>query len=178
MTASKHGAGAISDLRRAASIALVLIGSALIFGCITLNVNDRPATVQPVDAQPAVDASTEQPAARPDAGPPGSPRPADPETTPVPADPFAGVDWPQIVKDDPGLVDDPEAPSIAGLDDTTWVATADGTVAGYLVGEPPILFDLDGDGRKEAIFPLYSGGTAGDTGLLVFSAGARGRLVS
>ena len=174
MTASKPGGGAFSGSRRAASIALVLMGSALVSGCITLNLNNSAPTVQPNDARPAGDAPADQPTSSPGAGTPVSARPAEAATTPVPADYFSGIDWIQVVKDDPGLVDDPEAPPIVGLEKATWVATADGTVAGYLMGEPPILFDLDGDGREEAIFPLYSGGTAGDTGLLVFTAGAPG----
>lgn len=87
-------------------------------------------------------------------------------------------DWSRVVATDPA-VEHPNVPDFGGIVLGPYVEArgAAGLVAaqGYaMTGPADMAFaDLDGDGREEAAVQLFSGGTAGNTGLLVYKAGER-----
>ena len=82
------------------------------------------------------------------------------------------VDWMQVVTSDPSLQYDPSITPPPGVQHGPWVQLkADTSVQGHALIDPDrILFaDISGDGQEEAIISLYSGGTAGNFGLLVYT---------
>ena len=86
------------------------------------------------------------------------------------------VDWFKVVTNDPNLTYDPSVPPSPGSDNAPYVKLkSNPNAAGYaLIYTGRILFlDISGDGQDEAIISLYSGGTAGNLGLLVYTAAHR-----
>ena len=83
------------------------------------------------------------------------------------------VDWMQVVTTDPNLQYDPSIAPPPGVQRGPWVKLkANTSVQGHALIDPDrILFvDISGDGQEEAIISLFSGGTAGNLGLLVYTA--------
>ncbi len=83
------------------------------------------------------------------------------------------VDWFKVVTTDPNFTYDPSAPTTPGVKSGPFVTMkSDSSVSGYaLVDKDSILFmDVSGDGQEEAIISVYSGGTAGNLGLLIYAA--------
>jgi hypothetical protein len=78
------------------------------------------------------------------------------------------VDWAAIIAAEPRLrhPDAPQLDSVRG----PYVEGADNAY-GYALVDAVEYGDISGDGRDEAMIQLYSGGTAGNTGLLVFADG-------
>lgn len=86
--------------------------------------------------------------------------------------PLRSADWDAVLAADPRWSyepQDPAAPTPVGPR-VTWA----NVVAGNAVISSISFADLDGDGNEEAVIPLASGGTAGDTGVLVYTAGPAG----
>ena len=85
----------------------------------------------------------------------------------------AGVGLGEVVADDPAL-DHPDVPGFEGIELGPYVEARDASgrvmAQGYaMTGGADMAFaDLDGDGDEEAAVQLFSGGTAGNTGLLVY----------
>lgn len=82
------------------------------------------------------------------------------------------VDWFKVVTTDPNLQYDPTIPPPPGLTNAPWVQLkSDKNVSGHaLIAPDQILYlDISGDRQEEAIISLYSGGTAGNLGLLVYT---------
>ena len=93
--------------------------------------------------------------------------------------PLREVDWDAVLASEPGLTY-AEEPLFPGSLLRTHVSLtgADGEVSGYPLFEDVGYEDLDGDGAEEALIPLFSGGTAGNVGLLLYrEAPDRPRLV-
>ena len=86
------------------------------------------------------------------------------------------VDWMQVVTTDPNLKYDPSITPPPGVQRGPWVQLKTNTeLQGHALVDPDrILFvDISGDGQDEAVISLFSGGTAGNLGLLVYT-GASG----
>src|SRR5438105_1346782 len=83
------------------------------------------------------------------------------------------LDWFKVVTTDPNLTYDPSIPPPPGVQVGPYVTLKkDANAAGHaLVENDRILFmDMSGDGQEEAVISLFSGGTAGNLGLLVYTA--------
>ena len=101
-----------------------------------------------------------------------------PRAVPIPPDPLnaRAWDWSRVVATDPALAH-PDVPGFGGINFGPYVEArgAAGLVAaqGYAMTAPADMAfaDLDGDGADEAAIHLFSGGTAGNTGLLVYKTG-------
>jgi len=108
--------------------------------------------------------------------------PALPSATPLPvAKPTStgkgfdmrSVDWFKVVTTDPHLKYDASIQPPSGVQVGPYVTSKTNTnLAGHaLVEKDRILFmDMSGDGQEEALISLYSGGTAGNLGLLIYTA--------
>lgn len=116
--------------------------------------------------------------------PAGSPSPT-PRSVPSPAVPgnARAWDWATVVAADPAL-DHPDVPRFEGIELGPYVEARDASgrvmAQGYaMTGGADMAFaDLDSDGGEEAAVQLFSGGTAGNTGLLVYKiSGGLPRLV-
>lgn len=93
--------------------------------------------------------------------------------------PLRTVDWDAVLASEPGLTY-AEEPLFPGSSLRTYVSLATGTgdVSGYPLFDEIDYGDVDGDGTEEAVIPLFSGGTAGTIGLLLYrEAPDRPRLV-
>lgn len=78
------------------------------------------------------------------------------------------VDWAAVIAAEPRLRH-PEAPRLDSVRGP-YVEGADNAY-GYAMVDAVEYGDISGDGRDEAMIQLYSGGTAGNTGLLVYADG-------
>ena len=78
------------------------------------------------------------------------------------------IDWATVIAAEPRLrhPDAPQLDSVRG----PYVEGADNAY-GYAMVDAVEYGDISGDGRDEAMIQLYSGGTAGNTGLLVYADG-------
>ena len=174
--------------------AISLIGLVLLLAACDLN---TPATIAP-HSTPFVGIPTPGPIASRAPGTPGpiptftstSAARSTPQVTPVRTALFTpppivnptrtgkgfdmrAVDWFKVVTTDPNLKYDPTAPTVPGVESGPFVTMKnDPNVSGYaLVDKDRILFmDMSGDGQEEAIISVFSGGTAGNLGLLIYSA--------
>ena len=93
--------------------------------------------------------------------------------------PLREVDWDAVLTSEPGL-SYAEEPLFPGSPLRVYVSltAGDGEVSGYPGFDEIDYGDVDGDGAEEAVIPLYSGGTAGTIGLLLYhEAPDRPRLV-
>jgi hypothetical protein len=86
--------------------------------------------------------------------------------------PLRQMDWPAVLASDPAVTIDPDAfrpPGETGpyVHVTTSRSQAD-VVEGYASTSDVLYADLDGDGAEEAVIPIYSGGTAGNVGFLLY----------
>jgi hypothetical protein len=89
--------------------------------------------------------------------------------TPAASIPISSSDWPTVLANDPAL----EATQQAGKLYVRVRGQAEGA-GGFPALSEVVYGDIDGDGEEEAAVPLFSGGTAGTVGLLVFHPGAGG----
>src|SRR5205814_1628637 len=83
------------------------------------------------------------------------------------------VDWFKVVTTDPNLTYDSSIAPPPGVQVGPYVTLkSDPSVAGHaLVEKNRILFmDMSGEGQEEAVISLFSGGTAGNLGLLIYTA--------
>ncbi len=83
------------------------------------------------------------------------------------------VDWFKVVTTDPNLKYDASIPPPPSVQVGPYVTSkSNANLAGHaLVEKDRILFmDMSGDGQEEAILSLFSGGTAGNLGLLIYTA--------
>ena len=82
------------------------------------------------------------------------------------------VDWFKVVTTDPNLKYDPTVQPPPGLTRAPWVQLkSNNDIQGHaLIERDQILFvDISGDGQEEAVISIFSGGTAGNLGLLVYT---------
>lgn len=102
--------------------------------------------------------------------------PATPASKPAtatvrPAGDLRALDWSRVIANDPTL-DHPLVPDFGiNLGPYVEVRTTGGPgPAGYAMTQASeiVFADLDGDGKEEAVIQLFSGGTAGSIGLLVY----------
>ncbi|MCL5998806.1 MAG: hypothetical protein M1546_22520, partial [Chloroflexi bacterium] len=101
-----------------------------------------------------------------------------PTPTDIPAPtPTAGtidlraVDWNAFLQNDPQL-DHPDMPDIGNPDLGPYVAMKPGSgieAGGYALTANILYADLNDDGAVEAVISLFSGGTAGNIGLLIYA---------
>ena len=86
--------------------------------------------------------------------------------------PLRQVDWKAVLASEPGVTyaDEPLFPG-SELTVSVSLQTGDGEVYGYPLFDEIDYGDLDGDGAEEAVIPLFSGGTAGTVGLLLYREG-------
>jgi hypothetical protein len=86
--------------------------------------------------------------------------------------PLRLVDWAAVLENDPAITIDRDAYALPGKYKpyisvaAPWVA--DGTLSGYALLEDVLYGNLDASGAEEAIVPIYSGGTAGMLGFLLY----------
>lgn len=82
------------------------------------------------------------------------------------------VDWQKVITMDPKLKYDPKLDPPAGdIRGPHVTLKANNAVYGYaLLGERILYLDMSGDGQEEAVISLFSGGTAGNTGALIYAA--------
>ncbi|MCW5852593.1 MAG: hypothetical protein KIT87_21150 [Anaerolineae bacterium] len=92
-------------------------------------------------------------------------------TRPATASSLRGLDWETVLKTDPKLEYDPSVPTF-GQPLGPYVrlrgVAPSGLIEGHGVTSKVLYGDISGDGREEAVISLYSGGTAGDVGLLIY----------
>jgi len=93
--------------------------------------------------------------------------------------PLRSVDWFVAIAQDPHITVDPSVPALDAPAVGRYITAdvGDHQVEGYPVSGDPRFGDLDGDGAEEAVINVVSGGTAGQTGLLVFHQSANGPLL-
>lgn len=90
--------------------------------------------------------------------------------------PLRSVDWLDVLQHDPAITIDPNAyqppvefgPYIS----VDAAGSAGDTLSGYASLDDVSYGDLDGDGAEEAVIPIFSGGTAGMLGFLLYREGA------
>lgn len=87
----------------------------------------------------------------------------------APATPLRAVDWDAVLASEPNLTYT-EEPLFPGSSLRIYVSLATGSddVSGYPLFDDIGYGDIDGDGAEEAVIPLFSGGTAGTIGLLLY----------
>jgi hypothetical protein len=94
--------------------------------------------------------------------------------------PLQAVDWLAVLAAEPGTQADPDCPPMpGGRVPCLSVPMGGDLMVGYPLVDNVLYGDLDGDGRDEAVIQLFSGGTAGVIGFLVYrQAEPRPRLVT
>ncbi len=95
------------------------------------------------------------------------------------ATPLRQVDWEPVLASEPGVTyaDEPLFPG-SPLRTHVSLQVGDDEVSGYPLFDEIDYGDIDGDDAEEAVIPLFSGGTAGIIGLLLYrEAPDRPRLV-
>lgn len=104
---------------------------------------------------------------------------APPKPSAVPKLDMRKVNWLQAIANEPLLVIDKTQPQLPASPDAPFVKEKnkpDGEGAyGYVYAQDVAYGDFSGDGQEEAVFNLVSGGTAGNTGVLVFNVGPDGK---
>lgn len=87
-----------------------------------------------------------------------------------------GADWHAILAHDPALKQDPQTAALLPLSGGLYVTyRAPGLeISGYPDLHDLSYGDLRGDGVEEAVIPLNSGGTTGDTGFLIYAPSPAG----
>lgn len=86
------------------------------------------------------------------------------------------VDWAAVIAAEP-QIGHPDAPALDSVGGP-FVEAANGAY-GYALVDGVEYGDISGDGKDEAVIALYSGGTAGTTGLLIYAdGGAKPRFVT
>ena len=141
----------------------------------TASATTAPTTVPPTSAPttaPTVARSATPTAptqAQATAAPSGGSRPT--ATRPATASSLRGLDWETVLKTDPKLEYDPSVPTY-GQPLGPYVrlrgVAPSGLIEGHGVTSNILYGDISGDGREEAVIPLFSGGTAGIVGYLVY----------
>lgn len=93
--------------------------------------------------------------------------------------PLRQVDWYTALAQDPHITVDVSIPALDAPAVGPYITVDFGgrQVAGYPVPGDTRFGDLDGDGAEEAVINVVSGGTAGQTGLLVFHQSDGGPLL-
>ena len=86
------------------------------------------------------------------------------------------VDWRAVLTNDPALKH-PEVPMAEGVTDYGPYVQATDDAMGYAMIEAIEYGDVSGDGQDEAVIQLFSGGTAGNLGVLVYSVNAKDQPV-
>lgn len=86
--------------------------------------------------------------------------------------PLRLVDWLAVLQNDPSITIDPDAYALPGAYKPYITAPApwvpDGTIGGYALLDGVLYGNLDTTGAEEAVIPIYSGGTAGLLGFLLY----------
>jgi hypothetical protein len=135
-----------------------------------------PGTLAPILTFTPTSAARSTPAQTSPAGTPGplfTPPPIVNPTRTGKGFDMRAVDWFKVLTTDPNLKYDPTVPTTPGLQLGPYVTLkSDANVIGYaLIDKERILFmDMSGDGQEEAIISVFSGGTAGNLGLLIYGA--------
>ena len=166
----------------------------MLFFCLACDFFSQPATIPPhstpfVGIPTAAPEATSPPTVLPTRAPAPNPTAAPTSlvlSTPTAAPPpvvnptrtgkgldMRAVDWFKVVTTDPNLMYDPSIAPPPGVQVGPYVTLkSDRNVAGHaLVEKDRILFlDMSGDPQEEAVISLFSGGTAGNLGLLVYTA--------
>ncbi len=86
------------------------------------------------------------------------------------------LDWRTIITADAALKH-PDVPAIGDAGEPGPYVEATGGAAGYALIDAIEFGDVSGDAQDEAIIQLFSGGTAGNTGVLVYSVDANEKPV-
>ena len=124
-------------------------------------------TVAPTTARSATPTAPTQAQATVATG--GGSRPT--ATRPATSGGLRRVDWETVLKTDPKLEYDPSVPTF-GQPLGPYVrlrgVAPNGLIEGHGVTSKVLYGDFSGDGREEAVISLFSGGTAGDVGLLIY----------
>jgi hypothetical protein len=86
--------------------------------------------------------------------------------------PLQAVDWLAVLAAEAGTQVDPDCPPLpVGNLPCVRLPITDETYIGYPLVDNVLYGDLDGDGVDEAVIQLYSGGTAGVIGFMVYGQG-------
>jgi hypothetical protein len=88
--------------------------------------------------------------------------------------PLRQVDWPAVLANDPTITVDPDAYQLPGGNPGPYIrvtAPNGEEVQGYVTPDDILYGDLDGDGADEAVLFVYSGGTGGSFGFMVYREG-------
>jgi hypothetical protein len=167
------------------AVAILFTASMLLAGCEVVPATEEPAAAteastpalalgSPVSitAERDATAAIEVPTALPE---PTLEATAGPTAGSVSYGGLRAVDWPRALVADPALEPDTELPPIPGFEHRPYVTVRgmDG-VGGYAMTDGILYLDISGDEREEAVVALFSGGTAGNLGLLVYREGAAG----
>jgi len=97
-----------------------------------------------------------------------------PATTVARAD-IKRTDWLATLRGTSGFSVDTTSPSTSAKQPYVNISYAP-ALAGYAVLDSVVYADISGDGLDEAIITVYSGGTAGNTGVLVYQLDASNKL--
>lgn len=82
--------------------------------------------------------------------------------------PLRQADWAAVLAADPRVRFDGIAPSLPQFGPVVAVQWGDDELSGHADVEGVLYVDLNQDGAEEAVLPIYSGGSAGTTGFLVY----------
>jgi hypothetical protein len=85
------------------------------------------------------------------------------------------IDWLATLRSAPGFSVDTVSPSTSAKQPFVNITYAP-ALAGYAILDSVVYGDISGDGFDEAIITVFSGGTAGNTGVLVFRLDAANKL--
>ena len=85
------------------------------------------------------------------------------------------TDWLAVLRATPGFSVDTTSPSTSPTQPYVNITYA-AAIGGYAVLDSVTYGDISGDGFDEAIITVYSGGTAGNTGLLVYQQDAANKI--
>jgi hypothetical protein len=90
--------------------------------------------------------------------------------------PLRQVDWRAVLASDPAITIDPTAYQLP-VDVGPYISVVapgspEGQLSGYALLDEVAYGDLDGDGAEEAVLSIFSGGTGGNLGFLLFREGS------
>jgi hypothetical protein len=90
--------------------------------------------------------------------------------------PLRQVDWRAVLANDPAITIDPTAYQLP-VEVGPYVSVVaprspEGRLSGYALLDDVAYGDLDGDGAEEAVLTIFSGGTGGNLGFLLFREGS------
>lgn len=130
--------------------------------CEPTPATEAPARSRPDATETAAPALTSAPAA------------AETNTPAAEAGDLHDVDWNAYLAASPDFEHPADVPPLPVESGPYLEVEGEDGVAGYAMTEGILYGDFSGDGRDEAVISLYSGGTAGNLGLLVYREGDDG----